>query len=223
MAGALDGARLKVVRAQEHLDALKTEVRAYLDGHPYQIVLQGAGDCLSASAAVRVAPPIRLSAIIGDCVTNARAALDHIAWQLAVRHLDRPPFSDMDDRRWVSFPPTIDPNADGHVNRINRFANRQIPASAISIIKSVQPYNAGQQPLWYLHELVNCDKHRLPLLTIGVVHGIRHLTLFGVDAVSGDRKMLGGASSIQSMSINTAMADLRPAVDVEVDDAKPET
>src|SRR5690348_6278202 len=34
----LDGARLKVVRAQEHLDALKAEIRMYLDEQPHQII-----------------------------------------------------------------------------------------------------------------------------------------------------------------------------------------
>ncbi|HEY7191713.1 MAG TPA: hypothetical protein VH436_34425 [Vicinamibacterales bacterium] len=31
-------------------------------------------------------PPIRLATIVGDCVTNARAALDYIVYQLAVRY-----------------------------------------------------------------------------------------------------------------------------------------
>src|SRR5437588_3554710 len=50
-------------------------------------------------------PPLRLSTIIGDCVTNARAALDYIVWELAQRYF-QPPFdiAKFSDRRIVSFP-----------------------------------------------------------------------------------------------------------------------
>ena len=66
----------------------------------------------------------------------------------------------------MNFPISVNPADNGYINKINRFANRAIPASAIDEIKRVQPHNAGYEPLGWLHELVNADKHRSPVLTI---------------------------------------------------------
>src|SRR2546422_3438816 len=182
----LDGARLKVIRAQEHLDSLKAEVRMYLNEQPYEVRSQPETRMHSRSQTnfyafyaqqnpvhflpplVPGVPPVRLSTIIGDCVTNARAALDYIVWELAQRYFN-PPFdiADLNDRRIVAFPLFKTATDKGFQDRLDRLANRQFPADAITEIKATQPYNAGYEPLWWLHELVNRDKHRMPLLTIG--------------------------------------------------------
>jgi hypothetical protein len=182
----LDGARLKIVRAQEHLDSLKAEIRMYLDEQPHEVRSQPethtrgrdqtnfyayyaqTNPVHSLPPLVPGVPPLRLSTIIGDCVTNARAALDYIVWELAQRHF-KPPFNvtDRNDRRIVAFP--IYPSASdaGLKDRLNRLTDRQIPAGAIKEIEATQPYNAGYESLGWLHELVNRDKHRMPLLTVG--------------------------------------------------------
>jgi hypothetical protein len=174
MAHPLDGARLKVIRAQEHLDSLKAEILMYLDGetnevwsqptaHPYP----GQPVMHSLPSIIPGDPPLRLSTIIGDCVTNARAAVDYVMWELSQQYFS-PPFdiTKTGDRRITSFPifqTSADPSFE---NRFNALANRKVPTTAISEIKSVQPYNAGYEPLRWLHHLVNNDKHRMPLLTV---------------------------------------------------------
>ena len=174
----LDGARLKVIRAQEHVDSLKAEIGMYLKERPYDIDTKKKADgTFSTTVRIRIAPPLRLSTIVGDCLTNARAALDYTMFQLAHITFD-PPFdvTDRNDRNVVSFPlfekPETDPNT-AYVNRFNALANRMIAiptaADAIDRIKASQPYNAGQGPLGWLHELVNSDKHRMPSLTIGLI------------------------------------------------------
>lgn len=40
MADALDGVRLKVARAEEHLEALRVECSTYLNSSPYELVRQ---------------------------------------------------------------------------------------------------------------------------------------------------------------------------------------
>src|SRR5258708_428207 len=87
----LDGARLKIVRAQEHIDSLTAEVRMYLDEKPYEVIKQHDGHVWRFSPDVTIPPPLRLSTIIGDCLGNARAALDYIMWQLALMHFKDPP------------------------------------------------------------------------------------------------------------------------------------
>jgi hypothetical protein len=171
MAHPLDGARLKVVWAQEHIDTLKAEIRAYLDKRPYEVTAENKPNFgIVGKVTIIIPPPMSLSALIGDCATNARATLDYIVWELAGRYFS-PPFNagNANDRRITSFPISNLPSDAGYVNRLTSLANRKIPAVAIDEIKAVQPYNEAYQPLWWLHELVNTDKHRMPILTLAYV------------------------------------------------------
>src|SRR5437762_12383188 len=75
----LDGARLKVIRAQEHLDCLKAEVGMYLRQQPDEVRSQPARNpqlpWLSTTQILRpivpTVPPVRFSTISGDCLANA--------------------------------------------------------------------------------------------------------------------------------------------------------
>ena len=177
----LDGARLKVVRAQEHLDALNAEIRMYLDEQPHEVWSQvkaietrwhpayySQRPIFTLPGIVPGQPPLRFSSIIGDCLTNARAALDYIVWQLAVRYFDpQVSIANRDDRRITAFPIFDDPTDPGFQDRLNRLTNRKVPADALDAIIAAQPNMAGQKPIGWLRELVNSDKHRMPLLTIG--------------------------------------------------------
>ena len=171
MVHPLDGARFKIVRAQEHLDAFKTEGGAFLDTNPYRFESEVYGDHWWVKPHVTTVPPLRLSAIIGDCVTNTRAALDYIMWELASKHFN--PVIDLakwEDRSITAFPIAESGSSHkGYQDRLHRLANRQIPADAITEIKNAQPDVSGNQALLWLHQLVNHDKHRMPILTLGVV------------------------------------------------------
>jgi hypothetical protein len=167
----LDGARLKIIRAQEHLDAFKAESRAFLDTHPYDFESEVYGDHWWLRPFLKSDPPLRLSMILGDCVTNARAALDYIVWELACKYFVPPvDLRDRNDRRITAFPIAGHSASDkGFNDRINRLANRQVPAGALTEITNAQPDISGNMALFGLHELVNHDKHRMPVLTIGVL------------------------------------------------------
>ena len=58
----------------------------------------------------------------------------------------------------------------------------KIPTLAIDEIKAVQPYQSGNDSLWWLGKLVNTDKHRVPLLTIGVLGSV----VLGFDTAAND-------------------------------------
>ena len=165
----LDGSRLKVVRAQEHIDSLKAEIGMYLNEKPYEFPTQAESNAWVVRPGIRSHPPIRLSTIVGDCLGNARAALDYIAWQIALRYFV-PPLNvkSSRDRYAVAFPLT----PKEVVKRLDAFADRKVPAAICDEIRAVQPHNAGYEPLEWLHKLVNDDKHRLPVLVMGVLGGI---------------------------------------------------
>lgn len=161
----LDGARLKVVRAQQHLDSLRIEIRRYLEHNKPDGWAEKYSDTgIVMHPSKRPEIPLELSTIIGDCVTNARAALDYIVWQLATRHFD-PPLT-AKDRSWVSWPIYETDTIERYVSKINGFANRKMPADAIREIKQTHHQNAGYESLWWLNTLANEDKHRMPLLTV---------------------------------------------------------
>lgn len=159
----LDGARLKVVRAQEHLDVLKSEIRYYAHTHPYEIVAEPRDKIWHIEVTITSPPPPRLSLIIGDCVGNLRAALDHITWQLAARYAGRRLVVGKDT---IYVPLCDEPSRYG--KSAKRFAEAYtIPTDALTHMEAVQPYQAGYELLRLLRAVTNQDKHRLLLLTTG--------------------------------------------------------
>lgn len=169
----LDGARFKIVWAQQHLDSLKSEIGWYLDQQTREIQSQPNVHPQEIRPPTHILRPIvptktpvEMSGIIGDIVTNARAALDYIMWELAQRYfVPHLVIAKFRDRKLASFP-IFDTPAEIK-DSLDRLADRQIPAGAISEIKTVQPYNAGYESLSLLTQLVNQDKHRLILTTKG--------------------------------------------------------
>lgn len=178
----LDGARLKVARAIEHLDLLKRELGEYLDGtlKPYMIRIKEKAEGIAAERLREVRPdvvswwriefdihrqpPLHLSVVIGDCINNLRSTLDYIAWALATRYAGRPLRTTRPKQDKIYFPLWNDPmRADRACDSLAQWG---IPAHAIRTIKDVQPHNQGYELLALLDDLVNADKHRLPLLTI---------------------------------------------------------
>lgn len=82
----LDGARLKIVRAQKHLDCLRNEILAYSETKPYTFPLQISSRIITTgSARSSFEPSLELGLIFGDCLNNLRTSLDYIAWDLATK------------------------------------------------------------------------------------------------------------------------------------------
>src|ERR1019366_6700788 len=139
MAHPLDGARLKVVRAQEHMESLKAEIAMYMQGRPWEIRMKKHVDKSGIAPMpfeipeliVTTPPPLRLSTVIGACVTNLRAAVDYILWELVAKYFN-PPFNPLDsnDRRITAFPISEKSTHRGYMDRLDRLAQRKIPAAA---------------------------------------------------------------------------------------------
>jgi hypothetical protein len=74
--------------------------------------------------------PINLSMVIGDVVTNTRAALDYIIWELATKYCTPPlDLTKPSDRRLTSFP--IDVGDQGFKDKLKLFRMRQFPTLAV--------------------------------------------------------------------------------------------
>jgi hypothetical protein len=157
----LTGVLLKLARAQTHLDALKTEVRAYWHRDPYRLLpnLDCEAGKYSLRIEIREAVPVGWSVIVGDFIHNLRSALDHMACQLV---LINDPAADIDRTQFPIF--TREPVSGGPLNAWERMTAGMHPR-ALAEIRDMQPYKAGygakQHALALLNRLSNDDKHKL--------------------------------------------------------------
>jgi hypothetical protein len=103
-------------------------------------------------------------------MTNLRAALDYIIWELATLYFTPPLREEIQkDRRLASFSLATGPADIYFREHMKSLADRRIPADAISLIEAIQPHNGGYEPLRFLSKLVNTDKHRMPLLATSYI------------------------------------------------------
>lgn len=109
--------------------------------------------------------PVDWSLILGDFLTNLRAALDHLAWQLVILEGGTPDKS-------TQFPiRETEVNAKGNPSPTKVKGISDV--AVLAAIEAAQPFKAirpREQPLYTLNALVNNDKHRLLLV---VAHALR--------------------------------------------------
>lgn len=150
--------RLKIGRAEEHLDTLDAEIGVYLANEPYAAVREYDPQHGERLAGIRVTqpPPAHLALVIGDYLHNLRSALDHLAWQLVIASGNTP-------TPRTEFP--IYKDASVYQQRVGRVVIQPgVTAPIGADVESLQPYHRGDDalnhPLWVLHDLSNIDKHR---------------------------------------------------------------
>jgi hypothetical protein len=157
----LDGARAKIARAWDHLDTLDVETAAFVDGNPVTIVSEYEAETCKFTfrlAQPSRAPSLRWGVIVGDVLHEASSALDHVAWQFALKKRTDP-------RRQTAFPVCV---AEGDWERKQTRAMVQhIGTEDRDWIKGKQPYPApdGERPETHAHamlrKLSNMDKHQV--------------------------------------------------------------
>ncbi|HLF78535.1 MAG TPA: hypothetical protein VJB57_13725 [Dehalococcoidia bacterium] len=190
----LQGVRLKLARAQEHLDALKAEVQTFLDSdpvHAYRDKEPKDGFYIYGIHWGKK-PDIRLGLLIGDWATNLRATLDHLSWQLALLTTDKPSIES-------TFPIFEKEN----VGRFNQRV-KQWPDAAKAIAERMQPFKAdgGRKPnehmLWLINHLSNTDKHQVIRVAPGQIRvpGLRPGQLMIIDSFNDDHIELHVAVSL---------------------------
>ena len=169
---ALDGAKQKVGRAQEHMTLLEGEITRFFKDNPdaLRIDFRQEDDpqllpMYVAHIADASESPIGL--VLGDVINNFRSALDHIAWQLVAhgrkqRHLETAPDT-------IKFPIVTGPSKKGKSasEYFRDGLGGWLPGVSTvhkTIIRSHQPYRRRPFPLRHalalLQTLSNTDKHR---------------------------------------------------------------
>jgi len=167
----LNSARLKIHRANIHIGNLKRSIGRSFNPQ-YTIIEKPVSKGIFQGAKlvdVDIDPSLKADSwglIIGDIVTNLRASLDHIAWELAMLHIRQTGGKKLtpSQARTVQFPLYDDPSAMTDRRRGVRALQYVLP-QAHTEIKHFQPYNRRNWPelrlLRDLELLSNADKHRL--------------------------------------------------------------
>jgi hypothetical protein len=166
----LEGVRLKLGRADEHLNRLNDEMRDRFDDQTYRV--REKTDTRRADKIIEVLDPPETDPqwglLIGDFAHNLRSSLDHLAWQLALLNKRAARQAAIVGDPWPPnrnefpiFADISDPNAKRRLNK----TLRAFLVKHQSRIRGEQPYQrrgkAKAQPLWLLYELRNLDTHRV--------------------------------------------------------------
>ena len=186
-----EGVRLKLARARNHLETLRDAYKFFCDQNPYTVSLQyedrqqpvriqeDSGEERTETRTqefavfrfhVRENPPLIWSVIIGDCLQNARSALEHLAWQLAY-----PEYGGKGPNIWTSFPIYAKRREYRKMKEGQRSKVQQMAEPVQEVIESVQPYRLGNDaqldPLWILNELARVDRHQVLHVVVATIVG----------------------------------------------------
>ena len=169
MTHPLDGPLAKLQRAEEHIVALDREIATWLLGRPHPIGLTFLGHSEEFQNKFRFEfrePPPHAGLVFGDVVTNLRASLDHITWQLALSQCG----PDAVPSRRTAFPIQREPD---RFRSVALDALKHVPVAAWDLIECLQPYHGWDWPelgwLRAINDLANDDKHRTNHLVAGRV------------------------------------------------------
>jgi len=157
---ALSSWRLKLKRANCHLETLRADILKAGEGNPYTIPIRREGYPDGSAAIVVDQVPQDSDGwglLLGDAVHDFRCALDHIWWELACRHLGREPTKQEAER--IQFP-ILKPGG----NWDSRNYSKTVGTPVLVPIGKLQPpegLDADEiHPLAALRRLSNEDKHR---------------------------------------------------------------
>lgn len=177
MTTALAGARLKLVRAREHLQVLEQELSAFNAREPYRVAHEHNADGSEHIFRAKVAkePPPLLGIIAGDALQNMRSALEHLTWGLAFKSKGSEP------SRSTGFPiyrteaaffevskKTGAYSTRSGMHKIAEISNVRVRTA----IQELQPYkrrNPNEDWLFILNELARVDRHQ-SLSMVGAVN-----------------------------------------------------
>jgi hypothetical protein len=116
-----------------------------------------------------LSPPGELPVLIGDCLTNLRASLDHLVYGIAMKYTNSSSTEDLAKQTSLQFPIYDDAKRfSAWRGKVVRFLSPDV----LAVLESFQPYQGwdgvvarlerhlSKNPRWVLNALVNADKHR---------------------------------------------------------------
>lgn len=180
--------RLKVRRAEKHLQEVHTALSGYQGQHPCVAIrdLDGHPDALAYRAKISQLPDPYLPLVIGDCVHNLRVALDYGVIALAAGVYARDRFFPMYVEDIWALDPNTGKEVKGTANLRKRFraAIDGLHPEAATFIEGMQPYKRGADaqlwPLAFIAGVDNADKHQeLTAVAFGIEDAVMTIRIGG--------------------------------------------
>ncbi len=164
--------RLKLARAEQHVENIAQIIDDYAKSEPQYSIEETIGNYVHYEIHRSIAPPIFLPAIVGDAIHNLRTSLDVLACEV-VKH------NNGNDKA-VFFP-----FADSSETLEAAISNKNMDRAskeAVELIRQLKPYRGGNNALRAVHDLDIQDKHT------GIILQISQLSTQGVGVGMDDRK-----------------------------------
>lgn len=180
----LDGARLRLKRADENIKQLNRELTDFLSPAPVidlpvdfaerkPIITDADRKAFEKLKEFLIDGTVdpRFMVLAGEIVHHLRSAFDHLAWQLSSLDLQT------HSPNQIEFPVFKEtPKLCGITkNKICRYCRKIegiVSPSALARIESLQPYhgtNPARHPLWLIHDFDRIDKHRELVLVVYIM------------------------------------------------------
>jgi hypothetical protein len=149
----LYGPRLKIDRADRHINELSQLIEVFLAEKPFELEIRhdpGAGE-RTHQIKTRKPVPDELSLLIGDAIHNLRASLDHLMFAMVGDRAANP------DGIYFPFAKSDKALKDTITNRQVHLAGKKVVAE----LELIKPYPGGDELLNGVHVLDINDKHKL--------------------------------------------------------------
>jgi hypothetical protein len=214
----IDSVMAKLGHAEEYLNSIKDEIRAWEARHPYTIIHNTDANLTHHSYILRIdiAPPIeRWSLMIGDVVHNLRCGLDHLVYAVAIHESGQNP---PPDDKLLMFPISKD-CADFRKNGVNRI--KHLSASVKATIESLQsdkrPHPDFPHLLSILRDFSNTDKHKLLRLAFSAVINGKISVMMPLENLTEGGNISANSGELEDGAEIATLAFSRPAPDVKYD------
>jgi hypothetical protein len=165
------GSRLKLKRANHHINQLNTVLNDFRKLRPYRLVVEGDREPTTYHALtlrVRKNLPEPVPLIIGDAIHNLRSALDHALCDAIRKRGGK-------ISKQTQFPIIEGDDLEGAIK--NRGVDQAGP-EILDVVRDLKPSKAGNRELWMVHDFDIDDKHKL-LLPVAMVVGFHNFELKG--------------------------------------------
>jgi hypothetical protein len=172
---ALESARLKLIRASEHIKVIEQYGRRYARRKPHKIITDPKG---RETAEIRKAPPDDIAVLAGEVLYQLRSALDHLAFDLVKRNrMGTSLPSEWEENccfpLWTD-PPKKPPVYNCYKNRLPNISKAAFAFIEVFSLIRVEAALESAPPKSWDGWLIcqNIDKHR----HLNVIETTRHLT-----------------------------------------------
>jgi hypothetical protein len=147
-------ARIRIARAQEHIQDLETHIGRFFGEKPYTRIVEADPNGTHEIHKIRLTKrfPFRWRLLATEVIEHARASLDHATWATAYLRTKNPNF------RFGLFPFASDA---AHLAAKIKGISKDCPPEIQALLAMFKPYKGGNDLLFVLNDLCNLSKHAL--------------------------------------------------------------